>query len=62
VDAGPFGKSDWELFDLSQDPGETNDLSREHPDRTDSMIALWEQYKAENGVLDISYDVSAAAE
>ncbi len=58
----PFGKSEWELFDLSQDPGELNDLSSEHPDRLDSMIALWEQYKADNGVLDISYDVSAAAE
>jgi arylsulfatase A-like enzyme len=54
----PFGTGEWELFDLNQDPGELNDLRGEHPERLDKMIALWEQYKVDNGVLDIKLDMS----
>jgi arylsulfatase len=54
----PFGKSAWELFSLKEDPAEMNDLSGKHPDRLKKMIALWEQYKEDNGVLDISLDLS----
>ena len=35
-----------------------NDLSGKHPDRLKKMIARWEQYKKDNGVLDISLDLS----
>jgi len=54
----PFGKGEWELFNLQQDPGETNDLSSEHPDRVEAMVAMWEQYKTDNTVLDISLDLA----
>jgi arylsulfatase A-like enzyme len=54
----PFGKGEWELFDLKQDPAEMNDLSEQHPDRLEEMIGRWEQYKKDNGVLEISYDLS----
>jgi arylsulfatase len=54
----PFGSGKWELFDLSKDPGEMNDLSQTYPEKTKEMIALWEKYKEENGVLDISLDLS----
>ncbi len=54
----PFGTGEWELFDLSKDPAEMNDLSEQYPDRLAEMKASWEQYKNENGVLDISYDFS----
>ncbi len=54
----PFGTGEWELFDVKQDPAEMNDLSAQHPDRLEEMIARWEQYKKDNGVLDISYDLS----
>jgi arylsulfatase len=54
----PFGKGDWELFNLKHDPGELNDLSKLYRDRCKDMIALWEQYKIDNGVLDISMDLS----
>jgi arylsulfatase len=56
----PFGKGEWELFDLKADPAEMNDLSAEEPDRLQKMIARWEQYKEDNRVLDISYDLSVA--
>ncbi len=54
----PFGKGEWELFDMKEDPAEMNDLSGNHPDRLKNMIARWEQYKEDNGVLDISFDLS----
>ena len=54
----PFGTGEWELFDLKQDPAEMNDLSGQHPDRLKEMVARWEQYEKDNGVLDISYDLS----
>ena len=54
----PFGTGEWELFNLEQDPGELNDLSKQYPDRLEEMVARWEQYKKDNGVLDISLDLS----
>ena len=54
----PFGTGDWELFNLKEDPAEMRDLSEQHPERVADMVALWEQYKIDNGVLDISLDLS----
>ncbi|MCZ6673887.1 MAG: arylsulfatase [Verrucomicrobia bacterium] len=54
----PFGKGEWELFNLKEDPAEVNDLSARHPERVASMAVMWEQYKTDNGVLDISLDLS----
>jgi arylsulfatase len=56
----PFASGEWELYDLKKDPGETNDLSSEYPEKVQEMIALWERYKKDNAVLDISYDLSGA--
>lgn len=52
----PFGPADWQLYKLSEDPGELADLSDQQPERLVKMIAKWEQYKEENRVLDISGD------
>ena len=49
----PFGPGEWQIYDLSQDPGETNDLAEDSPQRLADMIALWEQYRIDNGVLDL---------
>ena len=54
----PFGTGEWALFNLKEDPAEMNDLSEKHLDRLEDMIARWEQYKKDNGVLDISLDLS----
>jgi arylsulfatase A-like enzyme len=53
----PFGLDDWELFNLKQDPAELNDLSKQHPDKLKEMITLWEKYKKENKVLDITFEL-----
>ena len=53
----PFGKGDWELFNLVDDPGELNDLSNQFPGKCKELITLWEKYKEDNGVLEIKMDI-----
>ena len=50
----PHGTGEWELFDLTKDPGELNDLSEEYPLKLKELVARWENYRQENGVLDLS--------
>lgn len=50
----PNGTGEWELFDLNQDPGELNDLRNKYPQKLTKLVTRWEQYKKENGVLDLS--------
>lgn len=47
----PWGPDDWQLFDMSADPGETNDLSAEHPDIRASLIAAWQAHADANGIV-----------
>ena len=54
----PFGSGNWQLYNLAEDPAEIVDFSDQHPERLAQMIAKWEQYKQENGVLEISLDMS----
>ncbi len=48
---GAGGTGEWELFNLKDDPGETRDLSRQHPDKRQELLKLWEQYVKDNGVI-----------
>jgi arylsulfatase len=50
----PFGSGEWQLYNLAEDPPEMNDLAAEYPERLELMIQMWERYKEENTVLDIS--------
>jgi|TARA_B100001964_G_C14251310_1_gene610068 arylsulfatase len=36
----------WELFDMSKDRTETNDLSKKHPDKVKALNDKWEQWAA----------------
>ena len=45
------GTGEWELFHLKNDPGETTNLSQQEPEITQALLALWDQYAAENGVI-----------
>jgi arylsulfatase len=42
-------KASWELYDLSQDPTEMNDLTSIHPDRTAEMAAQWDTWWKDKG-------------
>jgi len=54
----PFGSGEWELYSLKDDPAEMNNLGGQHPERLKRMVAMWEQYKTDNEVLDISLDLA----
>lgn len=41
----------WELYDLSSDYTQANDLASTHPEKLESLIALWWQEARRNGVL-----------
>lgn len=47
----PFHEADFELFDLSTDPGETVDLAMEEPEKYAELIALWQQKRREMGII-----------
>ncbi|MBP6414435.1 MAG: arylsulfatase [Bacteroidia bacterium] len=47
----PFGKGDWELFNVAQDPSERNDLAANNPAKLKEMLLLWEEYVAKNNVI-----------
>jgi arylsulfatase len=47
----PLGVDDWQLYDLSKDPAELNDLSQERAKLRSEMIEIWNQYAAETGVI-----------
>ena len=41
----------WGLYNLANDPGEVNDLSASEPERVETLLQLWEEYVAENGII-----------
>jgi len=47
----PYGTGDWQLFDVGKDPGEATDLSKKMPDKLESLIAAWDRYAEEVGVV-----------
>ncbi len=49
--SAPFGVSDWELFDLAIDPGEARDIADQHPEVMQRLVALWEAYAEDVGVV-----------
>ena len=42
---------EWQLYNLAEDPSEVKDVSAEHPKKLADMLALWDDYVKENGVL-----------
>jgi arylsulfatase A-like enzyme len=47
----PFGPGHWQLYDITADPGETQDLSKQYPDVLNELVSDWERYAEENGVI-----------
>lgn len=47
----PFGKGDWELFDVAHDRGEIDDLSATQVAKRDELIRDWDNYVARFGVV-----------
>ncbi len=49
----PMGDGEWHLYNIRKDPGEVNDLREVMPQRYQAMIADYQDYAAENGVLEM---------
>ena len=58
----PFASGEWELYNLAEDPAESNNLSGKHPDKVANMVKMWEQYRDDNAVLDVSLDLTRGFE
>jgi arylsulfatase len=49
--APPYGASTWQLYNLSVDPGETNDLAKQQPEKLEQLKTAWKRYADEVGVV-----------
>ena len=47
----PFGQEKWQLFDLSVDPGESNDMSSQKPEVKKRLIDTWADFAKSVGVI-----------
>jgi arylsulfatase len=47
----PFGKGDWELFNIAADPAERKNVAGEHPRKLQALVALWDSYVRANNVV-----------
>jgi arylsulfatase len=47
----PHGPGRWQLYNLANDLGETNDLATTNPDKLSDLLRLWEAYVEQTGVL-----------
>ena len=47
----PFDESKFELFDLKADPGETDNLADEEPEKFAELIGLWRVERKKLGII-----------
>ncbi|GGD02471.1 arylsulfatase [Aquisalinus flavus] len=57
--APPMGDSQWRLYDLSVDPGETTDLAGQNPELFESMLAEYQAYSETVGAIELGPDDNA---
>lgn len=55
----PKGNSAWQLYDLSLDPGETDDLAGSMPEKLAELLEHWEKYCEETGVVPLQPELGA---
>jgi len=49
--AEPWGPGEWKLYNVTEDPGETRDLSAERPAILEELVREWERYAKDVGVV-----------
>ncbi|UTW65411.1 arylsulfatase [bacterium SCSIO 12643] len=47
----PIGTGEWQLFNVVNDPGESNDLAEAYPEKLRELKNDWETYKKDNNVI-----------
>ena len=55
---GMYGDGEWHLYDIKNDPGETRPLEAEQSERLADMIAIFERYAEEKGIVPVADDWS----
>lgn len=55
----PLGDTKWHLYNLENDPSELNDLAQQEPERFQKMLASYETYAKNVGVLEMPEGYSA---
>lgn len=50
----PKGPEKWQLYNLTDDPGEINDLAEEKPEKLEQLKGLWDVYVLETGVVPLT--------
>ena len=53
VNQPPLGDGEWRLFNIVDDPGETQDLAALQAQRFQRMLSLYEQYRHDNKVIPV---------
>jgi arylsulfatase len=49
--APPYGTGKWQLYNVVDDPGETNDLAKEQPETLKKLQMAWDSYAKDVGVV-----------
>jgi len=47
----PHGNGDWQLYNMANDPSEIKDLSEESPEKRSELIAAYEEYSQDVGMV-----------
>jgi len=47
----PWGKGDWELFNVAADPAERKDVAADNPEKARALLARWDEYAKANNVI-----------
>lgn len=50
------GTGQYALYNLADDPGETTDVSADHPAIAEDLSAKWDRYAEDNGVVAVDFD------
>ncbi|MNR59790.1 Arylsulfatase [compost metagenome] len=53
----PYGKGEWQLYDLAADPVETTDLAERYPEKVAQLSTDWDVYVERNHVVDASMNL-----
>ena len=56
VRTGMYGDGQWHLFDIKADPGETTPLDAKDPERLQKLVAVYEQYAKDKGIVPVADD------
>lgn len=49
----PWGSGEWELYDLSKDRGEQNDLSKKNPKKVEELLSAYKDYVKKHQIVDV---------